>query len=171
MTIYQSQPGTKCFVSLVVALGVGLGVVGCSTHPTTLTGSSGAGTISTTAARALVDVEQVWQTEPLPACPKPLIVFNGSVPPGLSLPDKASVARQLAGVKSPASEGWVRTKLGWVTQWLAKARADIISDPASAGSAAEKKTFDLYVKHVGDELREGQDSSSPTDSIYPEGCM
>ncbi|SLI42466.1 Uncharacterised protein [Mycobacteroides abscessus subsp. abscessus] len=154
--------------ALVLALGVGASVIGCSASGTPApTGSS---TISTSAS-ALVDVEAVWQSEPLPNCPKPPIVFNGSVPPGLSLPDKASVARQLASVKSPASEGWVRTKLGWVTKWLAKVRADIISDPASAGSAAEKKTFDLYVKHVGDELREGQDSSSPTDSIYPEGCM
>lgn len=154
--------------ALVLALGVGASAIGCST-PSTPTAPLSS-TISTSAAHVLVDVPAVWQSEPLPDCPKPPIVFNGSVPLGLSLPDKASVARQLAGVKSPASEGWVRTKLGWVTQWLAKVRADIISDPGSAGSAAEKKTFDLYVKHVGDELREGQDSSSPTDSIYPEGC-
>lgn len=159
----------KSLAVLALTFGVGASTIGCSGASTPTAPLSS--TISTSAAHEMVDVEQVWQTEPLPACPKPLIVFNGSVPPGLSLPDKASVARQLAGVKSPASEGWVRTKLGWVTQWLAKARADIISDPASAGSAAEKKTFDLYVKHVGDELREGQDSSSPTDSIYPEGCM
>ncbi|NOS09341.1 hypothetical protein HGK65_20620 [Mycobacteroides abscessus] len=80
------------------------------------------------------------------------------------------MAQQLAGVMSPASESWVKTKLGWMTKWLAKVRADIISDPGSAGSKAEKKTFDLYVNHVGNELRQGQDSSSPTDSIYPEGC-
>lgn len=154
--------------ALVLALGVGASTIGCSASGTPTAPLSS--TISTTENRPLVDVAAVWQSEPLPDCPKPPIVFNGSVPPGLSLPDKASVARELQGVKSPAPERWVRIKLGWLTQQLAKVRADIISDPGSAGSAAEKKTFDLYVKHVGDELREGQDSSSPTDSIYPEGC-
>lgn len=168
MTIYQSRSGTTVLASLVVASVVAMSVVGCSTHPATPTGSS---TISTSApSQALVDVSAVWATHPMPPCPR-VIIGNQPAPAGLELPSDESVAQQLAGVKSPATEGWVRMKLGWVTKWLAKVRADIISDPASAGSAAEKKTFDLYVKHVGDELREGQDSSSPPDSIYPEGCM
>ncbi|RIU33918.1 hypothetical protein D2E83_19545 [Mycobacteroides abscessus] len=80
------------------------------------------------------------------------------------------MAKQLAGVRSPGSESWVRTKLGWITKWLAKVRADIISDPDSAGSNAEKETFKSYVKHVSDELRAGENHSDSTDSIYPEGC-
>ncbi|SLI41282.1 Uncharacterised protein [Mycobacteroides abscessus subsp. massiliense] len=169
-TVYQTRPGTRTLASLVIASVVGLSVVGCSTHPTTPTVSSTSGTISTTAAHELVDVEAVWATHPMPPCPR-VIVGNASAPAGLELPSDESVAAQLRGVKSPAPESLVRAKLGWVTMWLAKVRADITSDPASAGSKAEKKTFDSHVEHVGDELRAGQDSSSPTDSIYSEGCL
>lgn len=155
--------------ALVLALGVGASAIGCSI-PSTPTAPLSS-TISTTAsAHALVDVAAVWQTEPLPDCPKPPIVFNGSVPPGLSLPDKASVARQLAGVKSPASEGWVRTKLGWVTQWLSKTRADIAYVNAP-GDNSTRDTFGEYVKHIRDELREGRDTPSDLDSRFPEGCQ
>ncbi|MDQ8118514.1 hypothetical protein [Mycobacteroides abscessus] len=166
-TIYQYRPGTKVLVSLFAASVVALGVVGCSPHPTTPTG---AGETSTSAARNLVDVAAVWQTEPLPDCPKPPIVFNGSVPPGLSLPDKASVARQLAGVKSPASEGWVRTKLGWLTQELASTRAGIIDTGGTDGARAQAKDFQLYVEHVRAELQAGKDIPSDLDSTFPEGC-
>lgn len=166
----QSRTGTTNLVALVIASVVGLSVVGCNSHSTTPTGSSGAGAISTSTARALVDVEAVWATHPMPPCPR-VIVGNASAPAGLELPSDESVAAQLRGVKSPAPESLVRAKLGWVTMWLAKVRADITSDPASAGSKAEKKTFDSHVEHVGDELRAGQDSSSPTDSIYSEGCL
>lgn len=169
-TIYQSRPGTRYFASLVAATTVTLGVVGCSTHPTTPTGSSTAADTSTPAsAQSLVDVEAVWQSEPLPNCPKPPTIFNGAVPPGLSLPDKASVARQLAGVKSPASEGWVRTKLGWVTQELASTRADIISDPG-VGAKEQSEMFVEWVTHVREELREGHDIPSELDGAYPEEC-
>ncbi|MBN7524323.1 hypothetical protein I3U46_08390 [Mycobacteroides abscessus subsp. massiliense] len=165
----QSRPGTKVLVSLAIALSVSIGVVGCVVHPTTPTGSS---TISTTApSQPLVDVERVWQSEPLPDCPKPPVIFNGAVPPGLSLPDKASVARQLAGVKSPASEGWVRTKLGWVTQWLAQTRAGIIDHPDSPAVKANIAGFNSYVKHVGSELTAGHDIQDSIYETYPEGCM
>ncbi|CPW82840.1 Uncharacterised protein [Mycobacteroides abscessus] len=165
--ISQSRTSTTVLASLVIASVVVLGVVGCSSHPTTPTGSN---TISTTENRPLVDVSAVWQTEPLPDCPTPPIVFNGSVPPGLSLPDKSSVARELQGVKSPASEGWVRTKLGWVTQWLSKTRADIAYVNAP-GDNSTRDTFGEYVKHIRDELREGRDTPSDLDSRFPEGCQ
>ncbi|SLD05585.1 Uncharacterised protein [Mycobacteroides abscessus subsp. abscessus] len=155
--------------ALVLALGVGVSTIGCSASSTPTAPLSS--TISTTAsAHALVDVAAVWQTEPLPDCPKPLIVFNGAVPPGLSLPDKASVARQLAGVKSPASEGWVRTKLGWVTQELASTRAGIIDTGGTDGARAQAKDFQLYVEHVRAELQAGKDIPSDLDSTFPEGC-
>ncbi len=166
----QSRPGTTKLVGLVIATSVSLGVVGCSHHPTTPSGSSTAGETSSSAqARALVDVEAVWQTEPLPDCPKPPIVFNGDAPQGIALPDKASVARILAGAKSPAPTSWVRTKLGWVTKHLSQTRADII-DANAPGDDSMLKTFDMYVKHVRAELEVGRDSSDPSDAIYPDGC-
>ncbi|SHP92666.1 hypothetical protein [Mycobacteroides abscessus] len=153
--------------ALVLALGVGASTIGCSASGTPApTGSS---TISTSAS-ALVDVEAVWQTEPLPDCPKPLIVFNGAVPPGLSLPDKASVARQLAGVKSPGSPQWVKTKLGWVTKALGETRADIVHVNLP-GDDTGLHGFERYVEHVKAELQAGLDiPDSDTDGDYLEGC-
>ncbi|WP_228842792.1 hypothetical protein [Mycobacteroides abscessus] len=163
----QSRPGATILVALVVAFGVGFGVVGCELHPTTPTGSSSAGTISTSAARALVDVAAVWASHPMPPCPR-VIVGNQPAPAGLELPSDETVAAQLRGVMSPAPESWVRTKLGWVTQQLASTRADIISAPDDNSMS---KTFGMYVQHVRSELMVGQDSSDPTDAIYPEGCV
>lgn len=164
----QSRTGATTLAVLVVALGVGL--VGCSAHPTTTSGSSSTGeTSSSTATRALVDVSAVWQSEPLPNCPKPPIVFNGDAPQGIALPDKASVARILAGAKSPADAEWVHVKLGWVTKHLSQTRADII-DANAPGDDSMLKTFDMYVKHVRAELEVGRDSSDPSDAIYPDGC-
>ncbi|MBN7434249.1 hypothetical protein I3U64_17815 [Mycobacteroides abscessus subsp. abscessus] len=81
------------------------------------------------------------------------------------------MAQQLAGVQSPASEVWVRTKLGWVTKWLAQTRADIIPDPSTPGARAEGKRFGQYVEHVRDELEAGHDISKPDlDGRFPEGC-
>lgn len=166
----QSRPRTTKLVGLVIAACASLGVVGCSHHPTTPSGSSTAGETSSSAqARALVDVEAVWATHPMPPCPR-VVIGNASAPAGLELPSNETVAAQLRGVESPAPEGWVRGKLGWVTKWLAKVRADIISDPGSAGSNAEKETFKSYVKHVSDELRAGKNHLDSTDSIYTEGC-
>ncbi|SIE99562.1 Uncharacterised protein [Mycobacteroides abscessus subsp. abscessus] len=162
MNIHQSRMGTRTLTALVVALGVSLGAVGCSERPTP------SGTISTSAARALVDVEAVWATHPLPPCPR-VIVGNQPAPAGLELPSDETVARQLAGVRSPGSESWVREKLGWVSMWLAKVRADIISDPG-VGAREQDQGFNDYVNHVRAELQAAKDISSELDSIFPEGC-
>ena len=85
------------------------------------------------------------------------------------MPDDASVANQLQGVQSPASESWVREKLGWVTKWLAKTRADIISDPG-VGAKEQAAGFSDYVNHVRAELQAGKDIPSDLDDIFSEGC-
>lgn len=168
MTIYQSRPDTRYLVSLVAALGVGLGVVGCSTHPTTPTGASAAGTISSASAQGLVDVEQVWASHPMPDCSR-VVIGNATASPGLVLPDDASVARQLTGVRSPGSGEWVRSKLGWVTQELAATRADII-DANSPDDKSMLDGFTRYVEHVKSELIAGHDITDSIDKTYPEGC-
>lgn len=170
-TIYQSRPGTRTLVALVIAATVAMSVVGCSSEHPTPTGSNGAGTASTSAsAQSLVDVAAVWASHPMPDCPR-VIIGNVSAPAGLELPDDESVARELRGVKSPAPESWVRTKLGWVTQALSVTRADIIDD-SDAGDAntAENKGFQRYVGHVKDELKVGHDIANDVDGDYPEGC-
>lgn len=155
-------------VGLAIAATVALGVVGCSAHPTT-SGSSTSGEASSSAeARNLVDVSAVWATHPLPPCPDTLI-GNAIAPAGLTLPSDESVAKELVGVRSPASEQWVRDKLGWVTKHLAKTRADII-DANTPGDDSMLRTFDSYVEHVRAELVAGRGSADPTDDIYPEGC-
>lgn len=167
----QSRPGATTLAVLAIATTVSLGVVGCSTHPTTPSGASSAGEpSSSTSAQTMVDVSQVWAMEPLPDCPKPPVVYNGDVPAGLELPDKASVARILAGAESPAPESWVREKLGWVTQNLAKTRADIIkADMPSDSSMTDG--FRDYVVHVRAELIAGKDIPDDLDGIFPEGCV
>lgn len=160
----------KSLAALVLTVGVGAGAVGCGQHSTITAVPSGtAETSSSVSAQSLVDVSAVWATKPLPPCTD-YLGSDLTVPPGLSVPDHDSVAKILAGVKSPGSETWVKTKLGWMTKWLAKVRADIISDPDSSGSKAEKKTFDSYVEHVRAELVAGRSGADPTDDIYPEGC-
>lgn len=167
--ISQSRPVTITLATLVLALGVS--VVGCSSHPTTPSGSSVSGESSVSAeARVLVDVSAVWATEPLPDCPKPPIVFNGDAPQGIAVPDKASVARILAGAKSPANAEWVRAKLGWVTQNLAKTRADIIKANMPSDSSL-KDGFSDYVVHVRAELVAGKNIPDDLDGIFPEGCV
>lgn len=164
----QSWPGSTLLAALAIATSVS--VVGCSAHPTP-SGPSGAGVVSSSAeARALVDVSAVWATEPLPDCPKPPVVYNGDVPAGITLPDKASVAKQLSGVRSPATEAWVRTKLGWVTQWLAQTRGGIMADPG-AGAKEQANMFTEWVTHVREELQEGRDTASDLDGAFPEGCI
>lgn len=166
----QSRPGTTILVSLFVAASVAL--VGCSNHPTTPTGSSAAGEPSSSAsAQTMVDVSQVWQNHPMPDCPR-VIVGNVSAPAGLELPSNESVARQLAGVRSPGSPQWVRTKLGWVTMWLAQTRAGIIDHPESPSVHATVTRFDQYVEHIKLELGSGQDvPDSDLDGRFPEGCI
>ncbi|SHT53641.1 Uncharacterised protein [Mycobacteroides abscessus subsp. abscessus] len=167
--ISQSRTGATRLVSLFVAFGVG--VVGCSTYPTTPTGSSAAGTTSASVTpRALVDVSAVWATHPLPPCPR-VIVGNVSAPVGLELPSDESVARELRGVMSPGSPQWVGEKLGWVSMWLAQTRAGIIDHPESPAARANISGFNSYVKHVGSELTAGHDIQDSIDETYPEGCM
>lgn len=163
----QSRPGATVLVSLAIAASVGL--VGCSSRPTP-SASSGAGqTSSSASARQMVDVEKVWATHPLPPCPR-LVGGNLTAPAGLELPSDETVARQLAGVKSPGSESWVRMKLGWITKWLAKVRGDIISDPG-IGAREQAEGFKDYVSHVRSELVAGHDiADSSLDGDYPEGC-
>ncbi|WP_237112276.1 hypothetical protein [Mycobacteroides abscessus] len=166
--ISQSRSGTKSLASLVVAFGVGLGVVGCSTHPTTPTGASGS--VSTTAARNLVDVSALWETKPLPPCTD-YLGTDLTVPPGLSVPDHDSVTRILAGVKSPGSIEWVKTKLGWLDKALSETRADMVSYNGTPGGDSQLQDFKNYVEHVKIELAQGQDIHSPLDLTYPEVCQ
>lgn len=168
--MHNTQFRTAATTLVALAIATTVGLVGCSHHPTTSGSSSTGETSSSTATRALVDVSAVWQSEPLPNCPKPPIVFNGDAPQGIALPDKASVARILAGAKSPAAESWVRMKLGWVTQWLAQTRAGIIADPG-AGAKEQANMFTEWVTHVREELQEGRDIASDLDGAFPEGCI
>lgn len=166
--IKQSRPSTTILATLAIAISVGL--VGCSTHPTPSGASATGQASSSVVARARVDVSAVWATHPMPDCPR-VVIGSASAPAGLELPSDETVAKQLAGVKSPAPEEWVRKKLGWVTKWLGKTRADIISDPSSPGVPAQSKRFGLYVEHIKSELTAGQDiSDSALDGRFPEGC-
>lgn len=166
----QSRLGTTNLVALVIALGVALGVVGCSERPATSASSSAGEASSSVSAQSLVDVSQVWASHPMPDCPR-IIIGKTSAPAGLELPSNETVAEVLRGVRSPAPEGWVRKKLGWLTQALSVTRADII-DNSDAGDAnsAENKGFQRYVGHVKDELEVGHDIANDVDGDYPEGC-
>ncbi|WP_157931938.1 hypothetical protein [Mycobacteroides abscessus] len=167
----QFRPGTTKLVALAIAATVGTGTVGCSAHPTPSVSSSAGETSSSAQARALVDVEAVWATHPMPNCPKPPIERNGgAVPAGIELPTEKTVSDIIGDAKSPASEEWVRAKLGWVTQWLLKTRADIITDPG-VGADAQSKMFSDYVSHVRDELQAGRNIERELDGSYPEECQ
>lgn len=154
---------------LALVLGVGASTIGCSGVSTPVAEQTTSST-SSASARPLVDVEAVWQSEPLPDCPKPPVTYNGDVPQGLVLPDKASVADQLRGAQSPAPEGWVRKKLGWITQWLAQTRAGIIASPG-VGAKEQSNMFAEWVTHVREELQEGRSIASELDGAFPEGCI
>ncbi|MBE5451221.1 Uncharacterised protein [Mycobacteroides abscessus subsp. abscessus] len=170
MTNSQSRPGTKSFASLVVGLSVGLGVVGCSSHPTTSGSISTGETTSSVAARQLVDVEAVWQSEPLPPCTD-YLGSDLTVPPGLSVPNHDSVAKTLAGVQSPGILEWVKTKLGWLDKALSETRAGVIASAGTAGAKAQAQDFQRYVEHVRDELQSGHDITSDLDSTFIERCL
>lgn len=86
MIISQSRPGATTLVSMAVALGVSLGVVGC-------TSTMGASAISTSAAHELVDVSVVWASHPMPPCLR-VVIGNQSAPVGLELPSDETVAQQ-----------------------------------------------------------------------------
>lgn len=154
-------------VALALTFGVGASVIGCSASGTPTAPLSS--TISTTENRPLVDVAKVWATHPLPPC-KDYLGTDRAVPPGISVPDYDSVAKELAGVKSTGSESWVRTKLGWLDRALAETRAGII-DANAPGDDTELRGFQRYVTHVKTELQAGRDiTDSDADGDYPEGC-
>ncbi|AMT73699.1 hypothetical protein ABG82_09805 [Mycobacteroides immunogenum] len=80
------------------------------------------------------------------------------------------MAVQLRGVKSAGTESWVRAKLGWVTKWLAKVRADII-DADTTGDSSMTDGFSQYIQHIKSELAAGHDiPDSALDGDFPEGC-
>ncbi len=155
--------------ALVIATTVG--TVGCSSHLTTPSGASSVGEPSSSAsAQTIVDVSRVWATHPLPPCPD-VLIGNATAPAGVTLPSDESVAKELAGVRSPASEGWVKMKLGWVTKALGETRAGIIASAGTAASRAQGNDFELYVSHVRDELQLGRDTASDLDSTFIERCL
>ncbi len=158
-------------VALAIAATVSLGVVGCSAHPTTPSASSSAGQASSSAsARPLVDVEAVWATKPLPPCDD-YLGTDLTAPPGLSVPDHDSVAKTLAGVESPGTLEWVKTKLGWLDKALSETRAGVIASAGTAGAKAQAQDFQRYVEHVRDELQSGRDITSDLDSTFIERCL
>lgn len=163
----------KSLAALVLTVGVGAGVVGCGQHSTiTAVPISTRDTSSSAQARPLVDVSALWATKPLPPCDD-YLGTDLTVPPGLSVPDHDGVARSLAGVQSPASEAWVREKLGWLDMWLAQTRAAILDHPEDSNLVhATNARFGKYVEHLRAELQSGQDiSDSSLDSRFPQECI
>lgn len=170
MALPEGKQMIKELAALALTVGVGASIIGCSA-PSTPTAPQWS-TISTTAqAHALVDVDKVWAEHPLPPCPDYPGERGGATPPGLSLPDHDSVEKQLAGVQSPGDVGWVRTKLGWLTQWLSQTRGGIIKANNPTDTWAQDD-FNDYVQHVKAELQAGHDvSDSALDGDYPERCI
>lgn len=160
----------KSLAVLALTFGVGASTIGCSQH-STITAASSTTLPTSTAAQPMVDVGKVWAEHPLPPCPDYPGERGGATPPGLSLPDHDSVERQLAGVQSPGDVGWVRTKLGWMTQWLSQTRGGIIKANNPTDTWAQDD-FNDYVQHVKAELQVGHDvSDSALDGDYPERCI
>ncbi|SHX81792.1 hypothetical protein [Mycobacteroides abscessus] len=158
-------------VVLALTFSVGASTIGCSGASTPTAPLSS--TISTTApSRALVDAAAVWAEHPLPPC-KDYLGTDLTVPPGISVPDYDSVAKELAGVKSPGDESWVRTKLGWLDMWLAQTRAAILDHPEDSNVVHATNTrFGKYVEHLRAELQSGRDiSDSSLDSRFPQECI
>lgn len=160
----------KSLAALVLTVGVWAGVAGCGQHAITPAASPQGETGSSASAHPMVEVSAVWATKPLPPCTD-YLGSDLTVPPGLSVPDHASVAKILAGVKSPGSESWVKTKLGWLDMWLAQTRAGILDHPESPAVKSKVETFDDYVEHVRSELGAGKNIPSDLDSIFPEACI
>lgn len=157
-------------VVLALTFSVGASAIGCSASGTPTVPLSS--TISITAAHALVNVDKMWATHPLPPC-KDYLGTDRAVPPGISVPDYDSVAKELAGVKSPGDESWVRTKLGWLDMWLAQTRAAILDHPEDSNLVHATNTrFGKYVEHLRAELQSGRDiSDSSLDSRFPQECI
>ncbi|SIF54728.1 Uncharacterised protein [Mycobacteroides abscessus subsp. abscessus] len=161
----------KELAALVLTVGVGAGVVGCGQHSTITAVPISTGESSSSAsAHSMVDVSAVWATKPLPPCTD-YLGSDLTVPPGLSVPDHASVARILAGVQSPGDESWVKTKLGWLDKALSETRADMVSYNSTPGGDSQLQDFKNYVEHVKIELAQGKDIDSPLDLTYPEACQ
>lgn len=166
---------TRTLVSLVTAGTLVGGIVGCGggqTHEVVVKGTSGVGVTSPSVPVGQgVDVEKVWATHPLPDCPEPPIIGNVTAPPGVTMPSEESVDTTFRGVRSPTSESWVRTKLGWVDMWLIDTRAGIADKGDPETSKELTAHFSKYVNHVKDELVAGHDINAPIDSSFPEGCQ
>ncbi|WP_236737964.1 hypothetical protein [Mycobacteroides abscessus] len=161
----------KELAALVLTVGVGAGVVGCGQHSTITAVPSSAGeTSSSASAHPMVDVSAVWATKPLPPCDD-YLGSDLTVPPGLSVPNHDSVAKTLAGVRSPGTLEWVKTKLGWLDKALSETRAGVIASAGTAGAKAQAQDFQRYVEHVRDELQSGRDITSDLDSTFIERCL
>ncbi|BBY56159.1 hypothetical protein H7J07_06740 [Mycobacterium koreense] len=163
--------------ALLVGLGLLVTLVGCSapTHDVVEAVSSMTSSPPPSSAveepRGLVDVAAVWGEHPLPPCDRVIVDNNLAAPPGVEMPSFESVAHELAGVKSPASDEWVRTKLGWVTQWLIQVRTAISTAADPLVGRASSHQFDKYINHTKQELENGHDiPDSAINARYPEGC-
>lgn len=157
-------------VVLALTFSVGASAIGCGQHSIAPTTSPQGELSSSVSARNLVDVSALWATKPLPPCDD-YLGTDLTVPPGLSVPDHDGVAKILAGVKSPGSIEWVKTKLGWLDKALSETRADMVSYNGTPGGDSQLQDFKNYVEHVKIELAQGQDIDSPLDLTYPEACQ
>lgn len=173
MALPEGKQMIKELAALVITLGVGASAVGCGQHSTSTAVPSGTReTSSSVAAHQTIDVSAVWATKPLPPCDD-YLGTDLTVPPGLSVPNHDSVAKTLAGVKSPGSIEWVKMKLGWLGMWLAQTRAAILDHPEDSNLVHATNTrFGKYVEHLHAELQSGQDiSDSSLDSRFPQECI
>ena len=161
---------TRGLGTLIVGGVLAVGIVGCGdgTHEVVGKPTSSVGATSPSPT-ALVDVEPIWKSNPLPPCDE-IAVGNLPVPAGVKLPDDDSVDAELQGVKSPAPEQWVKTKLGWLNYNLVRLRADVADHPGTPGVNAELGKFEPYVQHVRTELIEGKDISDRLDYVFTEKC-
>lgn len=165
----------KPFRAVLVAAALAIGLVGCGHAGTAAEPTAGVSGESTAQSGPGVDVPKIWATNPLPDCPDVAADNNFPDPqPGVEIPTKETVAAALKDVQSPASEEWVHTELGWVTQNLLSVRSSILStsvvEQASVGRT-ETRGFNRYMKHVIVELQAGHNiPDASLDPLYPEVC-
>ncbi len=168
----------KTIRAALAGLALAVGLTACGHAGTTVAepGQVGVSATSQTTAEhtgPLVDVSSIWADNPLPNCPKLRHANPIAAPPGLEVPDHQTVGEQIAGVKSPASEAWVRSKLSWLNVWLDRTIADLVhhASDSGRGNASVRKSFDRYTQHVRQELVEGRDIPDATlDNIFPQKC-